>query len=338
MRAMRRTLFFLLLVLGVGAGLGFYVEARHAADLSRQLAEAQQKLKLSDGQLVSKAQAIRELEHKTEILAAESKGLRGKLKVAEVATPAVTASSGTDAQADKKGDFGGQLSKMMKDPAFKNMMKPQMQAQMKKMYGALFKKLNLDPETERKLTDLIVDQSLSAMDMGGNLYSGDKEKLKQSTDEFKTKQEEFDKKIADLLGADGATQYKDYQKTLADRMVLDGFSSQLSGVNSLQPQQADALLKIMTEERASAPQMKINDQSDPAGAMKELGTPGALDKFVDYQNELNKRVTNRAISVLTPEQYKQLQEFQKQQIEMQKFGLKMAGQLMSPKQSGTGGE
>lgn len=336
---MRRTLFFLVVLLGIGAGLGCYVEMRRAAALSARLDELQQKLKLSDDQLIAKTQAIRELEQKNKILAAESEGLRGKLKTAEVAQPAVADPAGSASQQDgKKPDLGGQLSKMMKDPAFRKMMKPQMEAQMKKMYGDLFKKLNLAPDAEKKLTDLIVEQSLSAMDMGGNIYSGDKDKLNQSADEFKTKQQEFDRQIADLLGTDGAAQYKDYQKSLPDRMALDGLRGQLNGADSLQPQQADALLKIMGEERTNGPQMKLGDQSDPAGAMKELGTPGALDRFVEYQNSLNQRVANRAISVLTPTQYKQFQDFQKQQIEMQKFGMKMAEQFMSPKKTGTGGE
>jgi Spy/CpxP family protein refolding chaperone len=336
---MRRTLIFLLLLAGVGAGLGFYVEMRNAKALSAQLDEARQKLKFSDEQLAAKTGSIKELEHNISILKSEAEALRTRLKSGEVEIASQAPADGaTGSEGGKKPDIMGQMTKMMKDPAFKNMMKPQMEAQMRKMYGDFFKKLNLTPDTEKKFMDLMTEHSLAAMEMGGNIYSGDKEKLNQSADDFKAKQEEHDRQVTELLGADGAAQFKDYQKTLADRMALDGLRGQLSGVNALQQQQSDALLKIMGEERAKSPQLKINDQNDPAGAMKELSKPGVLENYVKHQEELNTRVANRAISVLTPEQYKQFQEFQKQQLEMQKFGMKMAGQFMNPEKSGTGAE
>jgi regulator of replication initiation timing len=114
MPGMRRTLFFLVLVLGVGAGLGFYVEMRHAAILSAGLTEAQQKIKLNDEQLAAKNSAISALEEKNKILAAESESLRKKLKSPEV-VPQVAANSGEAAsgQPSKRADFGSQMSKMM---------------------------------------------------------------------------------------------------------------------------------------------------------------------------------------------------------------------------------
>ena len=45
------------------------------------------------------------------------------------------------------------------------------------------------------------------------------------------------------------------------------------------------------------------------------------------QEEINRRVLERAAQVLTPEQLKSYGEFQFQQLEMQKFGMKMAQQM-----------
>jgi hypothetical protein len=335
---MRRTLFFLLLLAGIGTGLGFFVEAKRASSLSAQLAESQQRLKLSDEQVIAKTQAVRELEQKNKILVAESEGLRGKLKTAKAEQSAAPSLTGTATGGDgEKTDFGGQMAKMMKDPAFKGMVKPQVEAQMRKLYGSLLKKLNLPPDTEKKFLDLMVEHSLAAMDMGGNVYSGDKAKLDQSAQDFKDKTAERDRQIAELLGPDGAAQFKNYEKTLQDQMALGQLRDKLSGVDALQPQQGDALLQIMTEERAKSPPSKIGNQSDPAGAIEELGSPEALDKFVASQTDLNSRVALRAASVLTPSQYKQFVDFQKQQIEMQKFGIQMARQLFnSKKDSGNG--
>jgi hypothetical protein len=184
----------------------------------------------------------------------------------------------------------------------------------------------------------MIEQSIEAMEMGGSIYSGDKSKLDESANAFKAKQAEHERKVAELLGADGAAQFKDYQKTLGDRMALGQLRERLGGVNALQSQQEEALLKIMGEERAKGPFIKLTDQGDPAGAMKEMGSPDALEKFTASQTDLNSRVAMRAMSVLTPSQYTQFQEFQKQQVEMQKLGLKMAGQLMSPQKSGSSGQ
>ena len=49
----------------------------------------------------------------------------------------------------------------------------------------------------------------------------------------------------------------------------------------------------------------------------------AMENQMAWQEEINRRVLERATTVLTPDQLKAYEQFQMQQINMQKLGLRM---------------
>ncbi len=52
-----------------------------------------------------------------------------------------------------------------------------------------------------------------------------------------------------------------------------------------------------------------------------------MSQHFAWQEDFNRRVAERAGQVLTAEQLKELDDFQSQQLTMQKFGMKMAREL-----------
>lgn len=238
----------------------------------------------------------------------------------------------TTADAGKGGDgakgLGGMLGKMMQDPAIKEMIRSQQKMVMQKMYGPLLKDLNLPSEQKDRFMELLLSQQMSAVENAGALFKeGDTDKT-EAAKAMKDKQTELESNLKTLLGDDKFAQYQDYTKTMAERMQLDQFRQQLdSGSLPLQEDQAKSLMQAMKEEREKVPPVvpsKVGDS--PADYAKAL-SPENLDKQVQWQEDVNRRVQERAAQILTPEQLKEFTDFQNQQLNMQKVGMKMAREM-----------
>ena len=81
----------------------------------------------------------------------------------------------------------------------------------------------------------------------------------------------------------------------------------------------------MQEEKAKVPPVIPTDNTQMP--RKEMFTPENLDKQMQWMDDYNGRVLERAEQILTPEQLAQYRQFQDQQTSMQKFGLKMAREM-----------
>lgn len=144
---------------------------------------------------------------------------------------------------------------------------------------------------------------------------------------FSAAKQQSDAEIKALLGPERFAQYEDYQKTMGERMQLDQFKNQLAADNmAMRDEQKAQLFQIMKEEKASVPPIIPTDQTQPP--RKDLFTPENIDKQSQWMTDYNQRVLARATQVLTPEQARQFQSFQEQQLSMQKLGLNMARQML----------
>ncbi len=254
---------------------------------------------------------------------------------ARLATASATTSAGgaTSADADKGGLFGGKgmgdmLSKMMKDPAMKEMMRSQQKVMVQKMYGPLLKDLNLAPEEKDRFMALVLDHQLAAVDQAGTLFGGgDKDKTEVAAT-LKDKEKEMEANLKALLGDDKFAQYTDYKGTMGDRLQLDQLKQQLDGSGTpLQDDQLKSLLGIMKEERDKVPPVVDNKAANGAADFAKMLTDDSIEKQFQWQQDLNRRVLERAGQVLSPQQLKEYTDFQSQQLNMQKAGMKMAREM-----------
>ena len=254
---------------------------------------------------------------------------------ARLATASATTSAGgaTSADADKGGLFGGKgmgdmLSKMMKDPAMKEMMRTQQKVMVQKMYGPLLKDLNLPPEQKDKFMELMLDRQMSSIDQAGALFKEGETDKTEAAKAMQESQKELDASLKALVGDEKFAQYQDYTKTMGERMQLDQFRQQLeTGNMALQDDQMKSLLQVMKEEREKVPPVISNKAGDnPADFAKALSEDNLAKQF-QWQEDLNRRVQERAGQVLTPEQLKEFTDFQSQQMNLQKVGMKMAKEL-----------
>jgi hypothetical protein len=248
-------------------------------------------------------------------------------------------SSGTNSTDDgTSGPLGGGLGmgemfqKMMSDPAMKEMIRSQQKGMMKTMYGSLFKELNLPAEQQKKLTELLLDAQMSGVESAGDLFKGEDAARTNAVNTLAEKQKATQAQIKSLLGEEKYAQYEDYQKTLADRMVLNQFQQQSAGTETeLRDEQMQRLIALIKEERARIPPIIDEDPGKTADNLQKVLNPELFDKQMNWQEDLNKRVLERAGGVLTPEQLKEYGEFQASQFNMMKLSMKMAREMFKGK-------
>ena len=231
---------------------------------------------------------------------------------------------------------GEMLGKMMKDPAMREVMREQQKAMINLMYGGLFKDLNLAPEERDKLKGILTDAQMKNVEAAQALFSpgpeGGEGAAKDAGQQIAEAKKQTDAEIKALLGDERFAQYEEYQKNMGERMQMDQLKTQLAGDNPLRDDQTAQLLQAMKEEKIKLPPVIPSDQT--LVPTKEMFAGDNLDKQLKWMEDYNRRVLERAGQILTPEQLKQYQSFQDQQLAMQRLGLQMAKQMFGGDNAG----
>ena len=236
---------------------------------------------------------------------------------------AATSSAGQEQRAPSAGaNPMRMMAEMMKNPETREAFKQQQQFALNMMYDPLFKKLGLTEEEEKAFKEVLVEQHMSNMEMGVELMdqgSTNREELMEKMAAEKKRREEEMKAI---IGEERYAEVEDYTITMGDRMMLN---QQMQ----LPPEQMEQLMGIIAEERRALQmtQMPGMDPSlDPALIMEE----GFVEQQMANQETVNAHVYERARAILTPEQLKNLEEFQRNQQTLTKSSLEMARKFMQP--------
>ena len=225
------------------------------------------------------------------------------------------------------------IAKMFSTDEGRKMMRAQMTMGLKMQYGSLGKDLKLDPKVADQVLSLLGDRqaalteaTFAAMKNGTIDEAAGKEIAAKS----ESLKKEYDEKLKAVLGDTGMTQLHDYERRLGDRMMLNMHEQQFTSAGSpLEQTQRDSLLQIMKEERVKTP-VSAFDASNAGDASKTMAAfrdDAAIDKWLAQEEEYQRRVLQAATKTLNPDQVNALQESFKQQLEMQKFGVKMGKEM-----------
>lgn len=234
------------------------------------------------------------------------------------------ASNGSQGREQGAGAMGKMLGNMLKDPEMRKAMEQQQRMGMDMIYGSLVKQLQLSPEQEKKFKDMLLAQQMENLSQAGAMFEGDQTDRAQVAQDLAAKRKENEEQIKDLLGEEKFAQYEDYNQTIGERMMLEQFSKSAD----IRPEQNEQLLAIMREEKKN---VQINRGAEPVDPtqdwQKVLASDDASAKLFAQQEEVNQRVLERAGQVLTAEQLQKFAPVLKNQLEMQKAGMKMARQM-----------
>jgi hypothetical protein len=195
--------------------------------------------------------------------------------------------------------MGEMLSKVMKDPAMRDLMREQQKATVNMMYAGLFKQLNLSAEEKEKLSNVLVDSLMRNVENAQGIFGDSQKATAEDTQKrFAEAKKQTDGEIKALLGDERFAQYEDYQKNVGERRQLDQLKTKMDAANlPLQDQQMAQLLQIMKDEKTVVPQPIPSDQTQ--APRKEMFTPENLDRQLKWMEDYNRRVLDRAGQVLT---------------------------------------
>lgn len=243
------------------------------------------------------------------------------------------------AVADAKRQSKSPLSEMFSNPEMKDMIKSQQKLvlgpMVDKLYGKLFKDLNLNEDQKGQLKDMVMKKMLVASESGMELLSGDLDPAKREEigKKIQADMATYDKQIKEYLGDQYYTQFQQYEKTQGERMQLDQFRDQLSsGSTALSADQEQRLLQAMIDQQTAFKwTTDYSDQTKLNANMTEYFTDDRMAKFADEKLQYDQQMLARAQQVLTPEQYAAYEKFIVAQRQMQIAGLKMAAQMFGAK-------
>lgn len=222
------------------------------------------------------------------------------------------------------GGMGKMLANMMKDPEMRKAMEQQQRMGLDMIYGSLFKHLQLSPEQEKKLKEMLLAQQMDNVSQAGTMFESGTEERAKVAKELAEKHKKNQEQIKELLGDDKYAQYEDYNQTIGERMMLDQFGKQ----TEISTEQNDQLLAIMREEKKNAQINRGTDTVDPNRDWQKLLESGeAAEQLISQQEEVNSKVMERAAQVLSPAQMEKFAPVLKSQLEMQVAGMKMARQM-----------
>jgi hypothetical protein len=321
-----------------------WIQSRQNQALQREVAALRVRLEERNRERQADETLKRGLAAEQERLSLEVQQLTRELATARGAT----STQGAPAPADtlpavdssptenRKGAFGDMLSKMLEDPAMRKMMRQQQLAMMDTMYGPLFKQWRLSPEEIDQFKERLVDSQMGGMENAGALLGGgaDPAGREEAMRAISEKHKAAEEQLKSLLGEERFAQYQDYQGTLGERMMLNQFQQQLAGGrNALNDDQNGQLFAILREERRNAPSVFGNDPNTPPdpARIQAMLSEEKMSQHFEQEEQLNRRVLERAAAVLNPEQIDTLKNFQASQLQMQRFGMSMALRFMGKK-------
>lgn len=251
-----------------------------------------------------------------------------KTSVAPVdAEPQAAAPASAPVAPDQKSpNFLAAVSKMAKDPAFKDMMRAQQKMGLEMIHGDLFKKLNLSTEDLDGLKQLLLDRQMALVDGGMAIMSGELSPADraQKGKEIEQVKADYDKKIQDFLGAEDYAVFKDYEETQSERMSVNMFKQSLGATDVLTEQQEADLVTAMYQERKSLPNPDFMQKSNPDPAKF---TEEGMAEMQKQLEQLQDKYLQSAAKILNTTQLEQFKKSMEQQRAMQAMGLKMAAQM-----------
>ncbi len=224
-------------------------------------------------------------------------------------------------------NFMSALAGMMKNPYMKETMKAQQKLAVDKMYSDLLKSLtNLTDEQKNQFHEMLVERQQFMAEAGITMMSGTPEEKKKALDLMKDAKSGYEQVVNDLFGAETRDTFKQYEDRLPEHSSLAMFKSALPAADAMSAQQESDLIAALYQERKAMPadalMNKGNQPPDPNQFSEENVT-----KALQQMDQLQQRNLARAETILTPTQWEQFKQYQKQMANMQTMGLKMAAQM-----------
>jgi len=222
---------------------------------------------------------------------------------------------------DRRGRFRGPEAFMavMNDPKVVQLMNSREKLMLDSRYAALFKSLSqgggatdLSPEQLDAFKNLLVEKQNTTRDVMMTARAQGITDRSEINQLVKNAQTELDAQIQNTLGADGFTQYQQYEKTLPQRTLVNQLSQSLSYTSTpLSDSQTQQLVQILADTSTETGSGQRRTGGGPGG-FGGFGGPGVGVTITDA-------AVTQASTVLAPDQLNALTAIQKAQVAQQEL-------------------
>jgi len=329
---MKNTVIVVLLIAVVALGGVVITTNRSAKQAEAQQALLKKELDDARARLAEYDQNAVALREKLEAAQAESAANAGTAAKLTVALTNTVASTGTNAKP------ANPFAEMFKDPETREMIKQQQKTVMggmiDKNYADFFKSMNMTPEQQAAMKDLLLNKMLGGAELGMEMMGGDlsPERRAELTKQIKEASDAINQQLKDLLGAENYSQFEAYEKTIPDRQALETFKTQLGADAQLTAAQEEQLRQALGAERQDFKfTTDFGNQQDYSEDMFSRFTEERINLYLQEQEQLNQRILARAQTILSPTQYETYAKSLKTQQDMMKMGMKMAASMFGKK-------
>ena len=336
-RLMFRTLFVLVAAAAVALLVWGDRNRRHVVELQGRLANAEQQLAsmVPKQELEIAQRSVAELEKtvadlKSQLEPSTSTGQaalteetdQGKALLemfASMADAQQTAETGNGVKNLLSSMFGGEGGKQLADYSAR------MTVNM--YYGDLFRELNLSPETEQQVRDIITRHMTDQMAQGMEMLKQD-----SGPETVKMMEEEATKRLRDelsqVLTLEEMALWDEYQETMQERVLDQTYEMQLSMFASgLTPESREIVRQAIVDEMLA---------TSPHTLQYPQTTEGALETAFDIQRDAFARARARVAEQLSEDQLAHFDRFIDTQEQMVEMALQMmrnmAGQVQAQQQ------
>ena len=235
------------------------------------------------------------------------------------ATPSVEKPAAASTESKASG-FAKGLSEMFKGEDGKKMLRSQSEFGARMIYSDFIK--SLDPATSETVMSLLAERQTALAIAGMEVMSAADPAAASA--KVAALKKEFDDKLRGIVGDKKMAEMADHERTAGDRMMFAQTESQFATAGApLSAEQRTGILNLIQTERIKLPKSPLENQDNPAEAMRAVSDEKVVAAWLASEEQLNKNVVANASKVLTPDQVLILEKSLKQMMEMKQFGIKM---------------
>ncbi|HEX2751279.1 MAG TPA: hypothetical protein VHM91_24940 [Verrucomicrobiales bacterium] len=231
------------------------------------------------------------------------------------------------------GADGPAMAKLLKDPAARQALRAQADAQLEMVYAELFKELGLDDAKRDSIMAVLKNRQGAQTDLGLSVFDSGLSAAdrKAAADKLAVSAKEAETKLKEMLGADYG-KFERFEKSSPERQQVASLHAMLKEKNlSLDEPDAKKLTEVMFLEREA---FKFDrDLSDLKTVQPDNLTEAAVDHYLEQYSKLQRLVQTKVKEILSAEQYTVFLEVQENQLHSEQTNLQWLRQL-----AGTGRE
>ncbi len=217
--------------------------------------------------------------------------------------------------------------KILDDPVSEKMLRTTFKGELDIHYGPLFEELDLSPEKQYELGNILIDGRMATLDISREmLYDSPSEEDKRGiVKRFQEFRKEYEGEIYGCLGEQDYEIYEAYQERLSERILVNDFMETLNPDDRLSRDQEKRLVDSMYEQRKA---LYSEIGYDP----EELVFPSEMDdrsmaRDMERVDRTYARYTEGAGMILNKSQMERFRIYLGQERDRERSSLKMLRQM-----------